>query len=123
MFIINADEIAAQIAAAIQGGLSTTPAPILFDSVQFNESATVAGTGSSQELFAANTSRRALILQNTHGLNVVRFKFGSAATANSLALYPGQAFLMLPHMRDLRAFNVLAPSGSPLVGVEIVAVV
>lgn len=121
--ILNADEIAAEIAAAIQSGISTAPAPVLYDSVTYNESTTVAGTGVNQTLFAANTNRRGLILQNTHGLNKIRFKFGADAHATqSLVLEPGETFEMPPHMRDLRSFNVLCPSGTTYVAVEIVAV-
>lgn len=121
--ILNADEVASEIAAAIQGGISTQAAPILYDAVNFNESTTVVGTGVNQTLFPANTNRRALVLQNTHGLNKIRFRFGAdASPTTSLVLEPGESFVMLPHMRDLRSFNVLCPTGTTYTSVEVVSV-
>ncbi|HSX70173.1 MAG TPA: hypothetical protein VLF16_04500, partial [Pseudomonas sp.] len=120
--ILNANEIAAEIAAAIQGGLSTSASPILYDSVNINPSAVVAGTGVNQTLFAANTARRGLILKNASGLNRIYYNFGADATANSLFVEPGETLEMQAHERDLRAFNIFCTSGTPLRAAEIVAV-
>lgn len=120
--ILNSDEIAADIAAAIQGGISTAAAPILYDAVNVNQSATIAGTGVNQTLFAANAARRGLILKNGSGLNRIHYNFGADATANSLFIEPGETLEMQPHERDLRAFNIFCANGTPFRAAEIVAV-
>ena len=121
--ILNSDEIAADIAAAIQGGISTAAAPILYDSVTRVRSTIVTCNGSNQELFAANAARRGFIFQNRSSTEVVKLEFGGEVSdTESIEIDPQGGYFMEAQERDLRSINVKGPNGTPIRAVQILAI-